>query len=727
MSKGSSTKNPEGNSQHFRARLIRLAKEELPRLVGQSYTDAVTACLSVTEKDSDATTRKKLCWKLKPEDLSWSARWASIAIREQLVDIQKQIPVLPDPVQDAGTKERNQLVPIASTQYHTQMPSGTIEGGRYKVGIVGAGAAGLFTGLIFDHLKEVYGLDVKYEILESNDNKRLGGRLYTHYFNDPREHPHDYYDVGAMRFPDTKVMSRVFALFTELQMQEKELTKDNQAGDLVLYYLNSANTTELFNDILVKNPTKDSESTAATFKVTGLPPRQTTQKPSEIIQAQLDELKKTLQVDPEKGWKDFIEKADKLDFDTTEWLETGTAWYDEALTEMVLEDLNFSGEHKWYCVMGGSQEIAKRMLAKLEEKHQDRVLFGKKVTKIDRLHGPSRNGPHHDQDLPQLAVEVAGESQARVYDAVLNSAPLGNMQRMNLRGLNLNWGTKQAIRSLGYGASCKVGIRFKTLWWIERGISQGGVSKTDQPIRNCVYPSYNINDPVDQPGVLLASYTWSQEAQRIGTLINNNSADGEAELKALLIDNLAQLHSSSKEEYNEVKGIIESNYETHYAYDWYSDPGTTGAFAYFGPGQFKNMYPYIVRNDGTHIIIGEASSAHHAWVVGALESAVRGVYQFLYRHSKHDAKANEVLQAYNRDEVRPPFGPVPAEFDRTQDVVPLGVAHPEREKDVCATGEWLRQGVLAEEIRLKQGGDRLDPAKVERKEVTEFLAVKGEV
>lgn len=393
---------------------------------------------------------------------------------------------------------------------------------------------------------------------------------------------------------------------------------------------------------------------------------------------------------------------------------------------MVLDELNFSGNHDWYCVMGGSQEIAKRMFVKLEEKHKDRVQFGKKVTKIDRLYDPCRSGQDHEQDLPQLAVQVAGESQPRVYNAVFNSAPLGNMQRMNLRGLNLNWGTKQAIRSLGYSASCKVGIRFKRLWWIERGIKRGGASKTDQPIRNCVYPSYNIEDPVDQPGVLLASYTWSQEAQRIGTLINSNPDDGEAELKALLIDNLAQLHSSSKEEYDQVKGIIEDNYDTHFAYDWYSDPGTTGAFAYFGPGQFKNMYPYIVRNDGTHIIIGEISSAHHAWVVGGLESAVRGVYQFLYKHSKHDAKVNEVLQAYNHDEVRAPFGPVPAEFDRTRDVVPLGVAHPEREKDVSAVGEWLRQGVLAEEIRLKQGGDRLDPAKVEREEVTEFLTVKVE-
>lgn len=33
------------------------------------------------------------------------------------------------------------------------------------------------------------------------------------------------------------------------------------------------------------------------------------------------------------------------------------------------------------------------------------------------------------------------------------------MQRMGLEGLKLNWGTKQAIRSLGYSASCKIGGR----------------------------------------------------------------------------------------------------------------------------------------------------------------------------------------------------------------------------------------------------------------------------
>ena len=404
---------------------------------------------------------------------------------------------------------------------------------------------------------------------------------------------------------------------------------------------------------------------------------------------------------------------------------SGTSWYDEALSEMVLEQVNFAWEKDWYCVMGGSQEIAKRMAAKVENEGAKRIHFGKKVTKIERVFTPSEK--KDDGHGSELAVEVAGEQQARRYDAVFNSAPLGNMQRMDLRSLNLNWGTKQAIRSLGYGASCKIGIRFKQLWWKQKNlqISKGGSSKTDQPIRNCVYPSYNKDDPDDKPGVLLASYTWSQEAQRIGTLIADKTPEGEAELKALLIDNLARLHSDTEDEYNDIKETIESTYDTHFAYDWYTDKGTTGAFAYFGPGQFTNMYPYIIRNDGTHIIIGEAASAHHAWVVGALESAVRGVYQFLY-HNSQDPNVNQVLQAYNDNKVKSPYGPLPAEFDRTTGVIPLGGGDNRKQpKGASPIGEWLRQGVLAEKIRLEQGGDRLDTAEVKAEQVTDFILSKS--
>lgn len=426
-------------------------------------------------------------------------------------------------------------------------------------------------------------------------------------------------------------------------------------------------------------------------------------------------------------------------------LGSGTAWYDQALSEMILESHNFDHKGDWWCIEGGSQEMAKRMYAKVERTKPNRVSFNKKVTKMEYL---------ASTDTQKIGVYVAGEEEYREYDGVFNSAPLGSMQRMDLRGLNLNWGTKQAIRSLGYGASCKVGIRFKEMWWMTKfGIKGGGVSKTDLPIRMCVYPSYNIHDndpnPIDPektpknvPGVLLCSYSWSIEAQRLGTLIDRDSPKGETELKALLLDNLAKLHANKQWPYEKLHALISDLYETHFAYDWYTDKGTTGAFAYFGPGQFRNMYPYIVRNDGTHIIIGEVASAHHAWVVGAIESAVRGVYQFLYKHSKHST-VNDVLQEYNQDRVAKPYGPIPKEFDRTKDVKPLdvntgnlvtsegeegeGEAKPisgEGEtKLISGNGEWLRQGVQVETWRLEQGGDLLNPKEVTKSQVEEFTVL----
>ena len=101
-------------------------------------------------------------------------------------------------------------MPIAATLYHDQQDSKQKipEQESFKVGIVGAGAAGLFTGMIFDHLKETYQLDVEYEILEVSGDQRLGGRMYSYYFTKPPpgEGNHEYYDVGAMRFPDSDVM-----------------------------------------------------------------------------------------------------------------------------------------------------------------------------------------------------------------------------------------------------------------------------------------------------------------------------------------------------------------------------------------------------------------------------------------------------------------------------------------------------------------------------------------
>lgn len=60
--------------------------------------------------------------------------------------------------------------------------------GPLKVGILGAGAAGLYAAMILEGFKE-YGYT--YEILEAEpESDHVGGRLWTHKFSDS---PNDYY------------------------------------------------------------------------------------------------------------------------------------------------------------------------------------------------------------------------------------------------------------------------------------------------------------------------------------------------------------------------------------------------------------------------------------------------------------------------------------------------------------------------------------------------------
>ena len=362
----------------------------------------------------------------------------------------------------------------------------------------------------------------------------------------------------------------------------------------------------------------------------------------------------------------------------------------------MLESLDFDVEGKtsatdtrWSCLDGGTQQVAIEMAKKLKKQPE----FNTQVSAIavDKEHGTLK--------LSTKRTDGSRLREQREYFAVFNSTTLGALQRMDLTEAGLLYGTKQAIRSLSYGASCKVGMKFKTAWWMKEphNINLGGIAKTDLPLRVCVYPSYNVLDDKDKSAVLLCSYTWAQDAQRIGSLISPDSPDNEEDLKEVLFHNLALLHSikDNKDSYNEVLDKIKEQYITHHAYDWYNDNNQSGAFAYFGPGQFSSMWPEITKQNGWLFFIGEAASAHHAWIVGALESSVRAVYQMLESLHLQDQDPQytaytDAMELLEKDDKSSwPFGPLPKEMPERQ----KGAAKdddtrtnvPEKDKDLTFT------------------------------------------
>lgn len=90
--------------------------------------------------------------------------------------------------------------------------------------------------------------------------------------------------------------------------------------------------------------------------------------------------------------------------------------------------------------------------------------------------------------------------------------------------------------------------------------------------------------------------------------------------------------------------VREQEIKDSFSYSFYNDEFSQGAFALFGPGQFSTYFDDCVKSeedDRLHFA-GEATSVHHAWVVGALNSAYRTVVEIL--QTRPEAERTHYLQ-----------------------------------------------------------------------------------
>lgn len=238
-----------------------------------------------------------------------------------------------------------------------------------------------------------------------------------------------------------------------------------------------------------------------------------------------------------------------------------------------------------------------------------------------------------------MQVVIAGQEAApRTYAAVFTSTTLGALGRIDLGDLPdvndpLGTGKTQftAIRTLQYDVSVKVAIKFSEAWWRTRtGAFAGGTTSTDLPVRVVVYPSW-ADDPT-QPSVLLCSYTWAQDATRVGSLVSSSGVpeDDAAALIPLILDNLATLFGNTS---GITAELLNSLMLDHHAFAWQDSALSSGAFALYGPGQYTQSYPalrYAIAGSENRLwVIGEAVSSHHAWIAGSLDSAATALYAWL--------------------------------------------------------------------------------------------------
>ena len=137
----------------------------------------------------------------------------------------------------------------------------------------------------------------------------------------------------------------------------------------------------------------------------------------------------------------------------------------------------------------------------------------------------------------------------------------------------------------------------------------GGGSVTDNPNRFMYYPSHPV--PGSEGGVVLASYSWADDAARWDSM-----SDDERYLFALR--GLQSLHGSRIELFFTGRGQTQSWLRNRYAF---------GEAAVFTPGQITQFHLNIPTPEGPVHFAGEHTSLKHAWVEGAIESAIRAALE----------------------------------------------------------------------------------------------------
>jgi monoamine oxidase len=186
------------------------------------------------------------------------------------------------------------------------------------------------------------------------------------------------------------------------------------------------------------------------------------------------------------------------------------------------------------------------------------IKFNKSVTSISQ------------QGDTGMRVSVQGETGSRTYSHVISTIPLPGLRKIDLTDAGLNVMQSTALRKLQYGPSIKIGMRFKSTWWTDKLGIVGGQSFTDLPVRTIVYPSYGV-DSSSPSKVLIASYCWTNDAERMGSLIGTGQTEYDEQLKELVLRNLAEVHGPEIT----YKFLVDEYVEMH-AWDWNHDPLTGG-------------------------------------------------------------------------------------------------------------------------------------------------------
>lgn len=440
-----------------------------------------------------------------------------------------------------------------------------------RVIIVGAGMAGLVAA---EKL-----LQAGHDPIILEAQHRVGGRVYT--MRDPFA-PGLHAEAGAMRIPRSHQLT--MAYIEKFGLYVYPFTISNPDA---YYYFNGRK--HRINEV-------DAQPDLLQFE---LGPHERGVPAGQQWEAALASLAKRLESEGEAAWEAIVDQYD--DYSVREFLEElkwsegaierfGLLFNYEALmnssfVELLREEL---GDYYRDLVQieGGTDRLPNAFMPLL----RDRIRFGAKMIAIDQ--SPDRVTIHYSTKSGRFQING---------DYAIITVPFPVLRHVEVLK-PFSYPKQRAIRQLHYDESAKIFFQFRRRFWEEDDAIFGGGSISDLPIRNTFYPEHGQDTG---RGVVLASYTWSGDAQRWGSLSPEDRV-----VQAL--ENLQLLHPQAAEEF-----------EVGASHVWHDDEFAGGAFALFEPGQQTLLHELTGKPEGRIHFAGEHTSLMHAWIQGAIESGLR--------------------------------------------------------------------------------------------------------
>lgn len=444
-----------------------------------------------------------------------------------------------------------------------------------RVIVAGAGMAGLVAAYEL--------LRAGHEPVVLEAQHRIGGRVLT--LREPFA-PGLHAEAGAMRIPKSHALTQAYI--------------EKFALRTVPFTMNNPNAYRYFQGRKYRAFETEADGSLMGFEVG---PHERGKSAAQCWAEALAPFQQQLKTGGEAAWEAITAEHDQ--YAVREFLERcgwsegmiemfGLLFNQEALLNSSFLELLREELGDFYTDMvqleGGTDHLPRAFLPEL----QSYIRFGARITAIDQ-----------DPDQVEVYYQTRTGRFRVAGDYLILTLPFTVLRHVEV--LKPFSRLKQrAIRQLHYDASAKIFFQCRRRFWEEDDGIFGGGSVTDLAVRNIYYPEHGRETG---RGVLLASYTWSEDAQRWGSLSPEDRI-------TQALENVARIHPQ-----------VTDTFEVGTSKMWHDDEFAGGAFALFDPEQQTLLHQHIIGREGRIHFAGEHASLAHAWIQGAIESGLRAAYE----------------------------------------------------------------------------------------------------